>query len=458
MKLIYTLFLLVAFNVISNSCKNKKYTPDWDSLDSRPLPSWYDDAKVGIFIHWGVFSVPAFKSEWFWWYWKGTSPKKDVVDFMKDNYPPDFSYNEFAKDFTAQYYNPDQWAELFQAAGAKYVVLTTKHHEGFCMWPSKNSWNWNSMDIGPGRDIVGEFANSIRTKTNLTFGLYHSLFEWFNPLYQSDEKSGFKEQEFVKEKTMPELYDLINTYKPEILWSDGEGSGKDTYWNSTQFVAWLFNESPVKETVVVNDRWGVGDLCHHGSFYTCDDRYNPGKLQNHKWENCMTLDLQSWGFRNNMQLSEVMTINDLITSLVETISCGGNILINIGPTKDGIIVPIFEERLRQLGSWLDLNGEAIYESRPWKHQNDTTNSNVWYTISKDNSVYAILLKYRLDQNVVIISAPKVTKKTTIEIIGYKNEVNWTLDEKGAINIDLSKFKADKLPSMYGLVFKLKNTK
>ncbi len=134
-----------------------KYTPDWDSLDKRELPTWYDDAKVGIFIHWGLFSVPAFKSEWFWWYWKGTEPQEDVVDFMKKNYPPNFAYSEFAKDFGAEFFNPDDWSELLAASGAKYVVLTTKHHEGFCMWPSKTSWNWNSMDVGPKRDIVGMY-------------------------------------------------------------------------------------------------------------------------------------------------------------------------------------------------------------------------------------------------------------------------------------------------------------
>jgi len=106
------------------------------------LPVWYDDSKIGIFIHWGVFSVPSFRSEWFWWDWEGSPPQKDVVDFMKKNYPPDFTYADFAKEFKAEFFDPDSWADLFQESGAKYVVLTSKHHEGFCMWPSANSWNW----------------------------------------------------------------------------------------------------------------------------------------------------------------------------------------------------------------------------------------------------------------------------------------------------------------------------
>ena len=137
---------------------------------------------------------------------------------MDKHYPPDFKYGEFAKDFKAEFYNPDQWADIFQDSGAKYIVFTTKHHEGYCMWPSKTSWNWNSMDVGPHRDIVGELANSIRKNTNITFGLYHSLYEWFNPMYLDDKASNWTKQDFVKSKTMPELYELVNRYKPELIW------------------------------------------------------------------------------------------------------------------------------------------------------------------------------------------------------------------------------------------------
>ena len=219
-----------------------KYDPDWNSLDKRPLPQWYDDAKVGIFIHWGVFSVPSFASEWFWWQWKGDKPTKSVVDFMEKYYPPGFTYADFGKEFRAEFFNATEWANIFKAAGAKYVVLTSKHHEGYCMWPSANSWNWNSMTVGPNRDLVGELANAIRKTTNLRFGLYHSLFEWFNPLYLEDKANNFTTQQFVKFKTMPELYDIVKKYEPEVIWSDGEWETTDTYWNSTQFIAWLYNE------------------------------------------------------------------------------------------------------------------------------------------------------------------------------------------------------------------------
>lgn len=138
-----------------------------------------------------------FSEKRFWWDWLG-SKEQDVVDFMNKNYPPDFTYADFGNQFKAEFFNPDDWADLFNASGAKYIVLTSKHHEGYCLWPSKNSWNWNSADLGPKRDLVGDLAKSIRNRTSIRFGLYHSLFEWFNPLYLSDKASSFAKQDFVK--------------------------------------------------------------------------------------------------------------------------------------------------------------------------------------------------------------------------------------------------------------------
>ncbi len=134
------------------------------------------------------------RSEWFWKYWQGNPPNPQIWTYMQTYYRAGFSYPDFAHDFKAEFFNPDQWAEIFKASGAKYVVLTAKHHEGYCNWPSDVSWNWNSVEVGPRRDLVGDLARAVRNKTDLTFGLYHSMFEWFNPLYLADEKSGFKEQ------------------------------------------------------------------------------------------------------------------------------------------------------------------------------------------------------------------------------------------------------------------------
>jgi len=224
---------------------------------------------------------------------------------MKQRYPPNFTYQDFARDFTAEFFNASEWAELFKASGAKYVVLTSKHHEGYTLWPSKYSFSWNSMDVGPQKDLVGnkdiyltirfrikynnslnmysffykigELAKAIRNKTDIKFGLYHSMYEWYNPLYITDKQNNFTTDRFVTHKIIPELYELVETYKPEIIWSDGDWEASDSYWKSKEFLAWLYNKSPVKDTVVVNDRWGSNIPCHHGDFFTCTDRFNPGK-------------------------------------------------------------------------------------------------------------------------------------------------------------------------------------
>lgn len=190
---------LIIFLCVVTEIATAHYQATWESLDSRPLPLWYDKAKVGIFIHFGVYSVPSFKSEWFWCYWKCPDRiQSDVVDFMSDNYPPNFSYQDFAKDLRLEFFNATQWVKLFERSGARYAVLTTKHHEGYTLWPSKSSFSWNSMDVGPRRDIVGEFSRAVRKSRKLHLGLYHSLFEWFNPLYLLDKESNFTTRNFVK--------------------------------------------------------------------------------------------------------------------------------------------------------------------------------------------------------------------------------------------------------------------
>ncbi|XP_054013327.1 alpha-L-fucosidase [Hylaeus anthracinus] len=410
--------------VWTREAKTSRYLPSWDSLDSRPLPTWYDNAKFGIFIHWGVFSVPSFGSEWFWNNWKEEKGSTKYHDFMKQRYPPQFTYQDFAHEFTAEFFNATKWSELFQASGAKYIVLTSKHHEGYTLWPSKYSFSWNSMDIGPQKDLIGELAMAIRSSTDLRFGLYHSLYEWYNPLYLFDKENNFTTEIFVKQKIIPELHELINKYKPEIIWSDGDWEASDNYWKSKEFLSWLYNESPVKDTIVVNDRWGRDIPCHHGDFYTCTDRYNPGILQPHKWENCMTIDRKSWGFRRNAVLSEYFTLPELVKELVITVSCGGNLLMNVGPTKDGIISPIFEERLRGMGDWLAINGEAIYDTKPWIWQNDTLTGSVWYTQSKNQKqIYALILSWP-DNGKLYLGSLKVPSDTQIFLLGCAQPILW----------------------------------
>ncbi|XP_028674646.1 LOW QUALITY PROTEIN: tissue alpha-L-fucosidase-like [Erpetoichthys calabaricus] len=424
--------VLVAFPIVASRPQRGPYKPDWESLDKRLLPPWYDQAKFGIFVHWGVFAVPGFGSEWFWWHWQGNKDPA-YVNFMKKNYPPGFSYADFAPEFKAEFFDPEEWADLFRDSGAKYVVLTTKHHEGFTNWGSPSSWNWNSVDVGPHQDLVGELGDAVR-KRGMHYGVYHSLFEWFHPLYLSDKKSGFKTQDFVFSKAMPELYDLVTRYKPDVIWSDGDWEAPDSYWNSTQFLAWLYNESPVKDSVVTNDRWGAGCSCKHGGFYNCADKYSPGQLPSHKWEKCTSVDMLSWGHRRNMKLNQLLDLPSIIQDLVQTVSLGGNYLLNVGPSAEGTLAVAFEERLRGVGAWLDLNGDAIYSSQPWRVQNENVTVPIWYTF-KDSNVYAIFFTWPSD-NTLQLTTPKVSPSTNVTMLGNPGLLKWTPMGQTGLNVIL----------------------
>ncbi|XP_075460560.1 tissue alpha-L-fucosidase [Ascaphus truei] len=431
-----------------------QYAPNWDSLDARPLPAWFDEAKFGVFVHWGVFSVPSFGSEWFWWNWR-EQKSPEYVSFMQKNYPPGFTYADFAPQFTAEFYDPDAWAELFQAAGAQYVVLTTKHHEGFTNWGSPVSWNWNSMDTGPHRDLVGDLGEALK-KRSLRYGLYHSLMEWFHPLYLIDKKNGFKTQHFVYAKTMPELYDLVTRYKPDLIWSDGDWEAPDTYWNSTHFLAWLYNESPVKDTVVVNDRWCQNCSCYHGGYYNCADKFKPTTMLDHKWEMCTTIDKYSWGYRRNIQVNQLMDEHGIIEELVQTVCYGGNYLLNVGPSKEGLIMPIFQERLRAVGKWLSINGEAIYATKPWRVQRENTTVNIWYT-SKGSRVYSIFLNWPED-NVLKLLSPKTSSLTNVTMLGMTGQLAWKPSSTQGLVISLPLIPPGAFPVESGWTIKLDGVK
>eukprot|EP00392_Amoebophrya_sp_AT5.2_P008586 g8614.t1 len=223
------------------------------------------------------------------------------------------------------------------------------------------------MEVGPqpGRDLVGELANATRAK-KLKFGVYHSLLEWWNPDYLQDRQNNWSTKKFPTEKTIPELHDLMERHKPSLIWSDGlwPDLAPSDYWTSCEFLAWLYNESPVKDEIVVNDRWGGDTKARHGGYYSGDDRQDPGPQQlKHKWESADTVDKGSWGYNKDTPVEELWTAHELIRRLVKTVAYGGNYLLNVGPTAEGVIIDAFQDRLKSIGSYLSINGEAVYKTR-----------------------------------------------------------------------------------------------
>jgi alpha-L-fucosidase len=346
----------------------KKYEANWDSLNARPTPKWYTDAKFGIFIHWGVYSVPSWSvrgeySEWYWAHIRGQGDgDRPWRDFHAKNYGKDFDYRDFAPMFRAELFDPDFWAKTFAESGAKYVVLTSKHHDGFCLWPSQEanrSWGrpWNSVDAGPKRDLLGDLAQAVR-KRDLKMGFYYSLYEWFNPLWLKDRPR------YVAEHMRPQFKDVVSRYRPSIIFSDGEWDLPSSEWKSPELLAWLFNESPCREEVVVNDRWGKDERHKNGGYWTTE--YGAGLPDaSHPWEENRGM-AHSFGYSRTEQLEDYRTGHELVWMLADLVSRGGNLLLDIGPTADGRIPVVMQDRLAEIGRWLKVNGEAIYGTKPWK--------------------------------------------------------------------------------------------
>ncbi len=363
-----TLLPLIAFTLAGSTMMSvaagKTYEPNWASLDQRPTPDWFLDAKFGVFIHWGVYSVPAWGdshqyAEWYWNHIADRNPTNVWWQFHQRNYGAAFDYQDFAPRFTAELFDAKQWADVFARAGVKYVVPTSKHHEGFALWPSaeaSRTWGrpWNAAEIGPKRDLLGELAQATRAR-GLKFGFYYSLYEWFNPLYLKDRPR------YVTEHMIPQFKDVVTRYQPAIIFSDGEWDLPSKDWKSEQLLAWLFNESPCKDEVVVNDRWGKECRHKHGGYWTTE--YAAG-LQDgsHPWEESRGM-AYSYGLNRAEHCDDYKTGREFILVLIDLVSRGGNFLLDIGPAADGTIPPLMEQRLLEIGDWLKVNGEAIYGTR-----------------------------------------------------------------------------------------------
>jgi alpha-L-fucosidase len=229
------------------------------------------------------------------------------------------------------------------------------------LWPSKEAsatWGrpWNAVEVGPKRDVLGGLTDAVRRR-GLRMGYYYSLYEWYNPLWLYDKPR------YVREHMFPQFKDLVTHYKPSFIFSDGEWEMSSADWHSPELLAWLFNESPVKDEVVINDRWG-GDTRHkHGGYWTTE--YTAGMSGiDHPWEESRGMGV-SYGYNRAENLNVYHTGRELVMILVDTVSRGGNLLLDIGPKADGTIPVIMEERLSQIGDWLKINGDAIYGTKPW---------------------------------------------------------------------------------------------
>jgi alpha-L-fucosidase len=335
---------------------------------------WWHEAKFGMFIHWGIYAVPAGT-------YKGEKIKGIGEWIMRRAQIPVADYQAYAKQFNPVKYNPKDWAKLAHDAGMRYMVITSKHHDGFTLFPSKAS-KWNVVDATPyGKDLIGPLADAARAE-GLKFGLYYSQAQdWYNP---GGAKAGMKEgqgwdpahkgsfDKYLETVAAPQVREILTRYKPAVLWWD------TPTWMTPERAEPLEALLALRPGIITNNRLGGG---YRGDTDTPEQHIPATGIKGRDWETCMTMN-STWGYKSyddNWKPTEM-----LIRNLVDIVSKGGNYLLNVGPTAEGLIPQPSIERLRAVGKWMDVNGEAIYGTTasvfpklPWgrcttKRHGDTT--------------------------------------------------------------------------------------
>jgi alpha-L-fucosidase len=441
-----------------------KYSPSWQSLDSRTIPSWFRNAKFGIFIHWGVYSVPAWRkleeeryASYAEWYYARVmyNEENGGKEFHDKNYGSEFEYRDFAPHFKAELFDPYFYADLFEKAGAKYVVLTSKHHDGYCLWPTKNKHkkNWNVADVGPRRDLVGELTNAIREK-GLKMGLYYSIIEWEStPTHRTEsgyflpkhiiDKYGISPTNYVNDTLIPELKEIVTTYQPSLIFSDGgEWDLEEEFSQTKPFLTWLYNDSPVKDEIVVNDRFFKGMPGQHGDYFSSE--YNDAEhvQQDQPWEESRGIG-DSYGFNRAENWNNYNTTKDLILELVDIVSRGGNLLLNIGPNADGTIPVVMQERLIEIGRWLQINGEGIYDTHRIETPSILSDNQQLFFTEKSDALYVFFTKWNSE-----IRFPwKKDKPTKVRLLGTDFYLDFELKDNELI-ITIPRLTIDEIPCLH----------
>ncbi len=371
------LAIVVCFSLFHQTNAQQRFQADWDSLKKYETPDWFRDAKFGIFIHWGVYSVPAFESEWYphEMYKKGSKAYNHHIE----TYGPHtkFGYKDFIPMFKAEKFSPEQWITLFKKAGARYIVPVAEHHDGFAMYQTALS-KWNAAEMGPKKDIIGLLAEETR-KQGLIFGLSsHRIEHWFfmggGRYFPSDVSEGKFEDfygpahtenetpspEFMNDWLMRNI-ELVDKYHPQLFWFDwwiGQPS-MDPYRKS--FASYYYNRGlQWQKGVVINYKY---EAYKEGTAVLDLERGKLGGIRNMPWQTDDAIGNQSWGYAAGNTFKSPQYV---ITNLIDIVSKNGNLLLNIGPRPDGTLTDEETNVLLETGKWLDVNGEAIYGTRPWK--------------------------------------------------------------------------------------------
>ena len=470
-------FLLLLQTLINPICAQEKFQANWESLKKYNVPDWFRDAKFGIFIHWGVYSVPAYGSEWYprEMYIKGS---KEFAHHVATYGTQDtFGYKNFIPRFRAEKFNAAEWVTLFKKAGAKYIVPVAEHHDGFAMYKTALS-KWNAAEMGPKRDIIGELSEAARNQ-GLIFGLSSHRIEhwWFmnggrtfnsdviDPAYADFYRPAREESETMSPEYMNDWLlrctELVNKYQPQLFWFDWwiEQPALDPYKKS--FAAYYYNKGlEWNQGVVINYK---NNSFPEGIAVLDLERGKLGAIRPMAWQTDDAIGNKSWGYTVD---NDFKSLQYLITNLVDIVSKNGNLLLNIGPKSDGTITEEETNLLLGMGKWLDINGEAIYGTRPWKifgegptesasgsfadQKKPFTAADLRFT-TKGDLLYVIVLGVPTGK----IAAKSLSltanngKIANIELIGSNEKVSWS-QQKEELTIQASQ----DYPTEHAVVYKI----
>ena len=455
------LFVVACLLAVMQANAQERYQATWESLKNYQCPEWFRDAKFGIFIHWGVYSVPAFESEWYprQMYLQGSAVFKHHVATYGDQ--KKFGYKDFIPMFKAEKFNANEWISLFVKSGAKYVVPVSEHHDGFAMYKTALS-KWNAVEMGPKKDIIGELATAAKSQ-GMIFGLSSHRIEhwWFlqgGRKFESDvmdpkfadfygparEQNETMSPEFMNDWLL-RCIELIDKYQPQLFWFDWwiEQPALEPYRKS--LASYYYNKGL---------EWNKGVAINYKNISFPDgtavydiERGSSKAGKKYPWQTDTSIGKKSWGY---IPGEENKSPNELIDELVDIVSKNGNLLLNIGPRPDGTITQEQQDVLLAIGKWLKINGEGIYGTRPWEMfgegptqiegesfnegtGKDFTEKDIRFTV-KGDILYAFTLDIPKEKIVIknLAANGKAGKVTNVELLGSTEKIIWTQKPEGLV--------------------------
>lgn len=398
----------------------RTYTADWESLDSHPLPDWFDHDKYGMFIHWGPYS----------------SDKCEILEHMN----PDC--------LTAENYDPEAWAQLALDAGMKYAILTCKHGGGFAMYNTSFGL-WNSVKSGPKRDLFGEFVQACR-KVGLRVFAYYCKVDIFMPAEhflegksQVTDEERFKQ--IVRDYDMQsacdnwpaymqgQIKEICEQYEPDGIWFDGVVPSYH-YSGMNEVYAWIYNRYP---DMILNDRVGCfSERKCHGDFYTYERPWiKPVHILPHKWQAERHL-AGKWTYDPALTEDDIESAQEIAWDMVDTIALGGNHCVNIAPRADGSVPEYYRKRLLEVGTWIETNASAIYGTQPWSWGYCREGDDIRYVMNSANdTVFAFIKECGVGALDLHYMHSSVCVPTKVELIGY-GELEWCWGLTGSVQVEM----------------------